>query len=111
MSNYQETTSQGTAWRRCNLITIENPMNGAQLARMFEEDVVRIDNRVIKSDIGHLQVIFSPDERVVLRDPDTGEPTGDYITHKTLYSMLYSLYMQTAIQRDTGAHLVEPLPV
>jgi hypothetical protein len=33
-------------------------------------------------------------------NPETGEATGATVTHAELYAILFSLYMQTAVERD-----------
>jgi hypothetical protein len=103
MPNYQETSAPGTLWKRCHRVVIENPMEGGQMARLFEEEVVNIGGKTVKSDCGMVQKAFDPAEPIMLRDPATGELTGAYVTQMHLYEVLYSLYMQAAIQRDLNS--------
>lgn len=41
-------------------------------------------------------------------NPETGEPTGATVTHGELYAILYSLYMQTALERDVAISDTDP---
>jgi hypothetical protein len=101
MANYNEVVSQGTMWTRCYEITVSNPFAGLQkTAKFFEEDVVVLDQKIIPNRRGFLQKVFNPSDVVELRDPQTNQVTGETVTHEQIYSILYSLYMASAIERD-----------
>lgn len=101
MPNYKEVTGSGTMWTRCYQIVINNPYGGlVKSARFFEENVVTIDSTIMQSNRGFIDKTFDPAALIELRDPSTGDKTGQTITQGELYNILYSLYMNTAIERD-----------
>lgn len=102
MANYNETAGTGTMWTRCYKIVIENPYIGLQkVAQFFDEDVVVINNRIIQKQSRLIQKTFDSSSTIQLRDPQTGQLTGETITHQELYNILYSLYIQSAMERDS----------
>ncbi len=66
----------------------------------MEEDVISIGDSTIKTSVGTISKVFSPLEEITILNPTTGDPTGTTTTHEELYTILYSLYMQTALERD-----------
>ena len=114
--NYKETTVNGSSWVRCRAVTINNPLPGNTLSDMpqpdgatgpvvyfQEEKVVSLDGSNIHMDAGSCHKPFDPAATIPLLDPTTGEPTGTTVTHAELYAILFSLYMQTALERDAAA--------
>ena len=101
MSNYQQTDAPGTAWKRCNKIIIDNPLVGAKSALFLEQDAVSLGGRTIVGDAGFCTASFNPASNIYIRDIQTGELNGNYVTQAYLYEILFSLYMQTALERDT----------
>ena len=113
--NYKKTTATGTSWVRCRAITITNPLAGAEDADPFtrlpigptahftEEKVLSLDGANVQLPAGSCSKVFNPADTITLLDPTTGEPTGEAVTHAALYGILFSLYMQTAIERDALA--------
>jgi hypothetical protein len=100
MAQYQEQTVQGQSWQRCFNIIIDNPLGGPAMIKFYEERVTVLGQETIKSNAGLLTRKFNPQEVVSLRNSQTGELTGEQLTHLDIYNILYSLYMQTALQRD-----------
>ena len=110
MANYKETDLAGVSWIRCRTVTIVNPMVGTidigtkqpsvPTAYFQEEKVISIDGSKTLVDIGSCQKKFNPSEVINIRNPDTGELTGNTSSHGDLYKVLYSLYLQTALERD-----------
>lgn len=101
MSNYQQTEAPGTAWRRCHKVILDNPINGTRSALFLEQEVAVVGDRTIASEAGHCQSSFDPSAYVFLRDIETGELTGDYVTQGYIYQLLHSLYLGVAENRDT----------
>lgn len=107
--NYKETTLAGVSWVRCKLITITNPLAGTSpldgqsyvpMADFYEEKVISIDGVQTKVDSGSCQKVFDAASAIQILNPLTGEATGGTITHAELYTILFSLYLQTATERD-----------
>jgi hypothetical protein len=103
MSNYNETTETGTMWTRPVRLSIENPLDPSQkkYIRYFEENVVNIAGKTLHEPTTYLDVNYSPNEEIVIRDMETGQPTPIRTTHQYLYQILYSLYRNKAEARDT----------
>lgn len=100
MANYQETTDTASAWKRCFRVIVDNPLGATPSVRFYEEDVVALPGTRVRADAGTVAMTFKPEEQIMLRDPETGELTGAYVTQASLYATLYSLYMQGALLRD-----------
>ena len=110
--NYKQTTISGTSWTRCRTVTITNPLPGhgpvqgitgveqGPTAFFQEEKVVSIDGVQSTSDTGSCRKAFDPVATIPMLNPETGEATGATVTHAELYAILFSLYMQTAVERD-----------
>lgn len=105
MANYKETTGAATSWRRSNQVIIKNPINTPTKTIMFsEEDIVEVNGTVYRSEIpGVLTTEYDKDAMIQLRDPTTGEVTGNAISQQLVYQALYSLYLTTAEHRDASA--------
>lgn len=103
MANYKEQIATGTTWVRCKAVTIENPLNGAARATFQETRCTSVSGVTSEQFAGLLGLEFKPDSTVALRDPQTGELTGQTSTHAQVYQLLYSIYMQAALERDAAA--------
>jgi hypothetical protein len=91
---------------------ILNPLeaNIPKQISFFEETVVEVDGNVIKSDSGYCSAYFSADKLIELRDPETGEKTGETIQQSKVYQAIYSLYLDAAESRDIQkASLQQPV--
>lgn len=102
MPDYKETTVTGVAWQRCHTVTAHNPLDGQPRVEFQEEKIVVLDGEPIRQWAPGCSVDFAPDAAVPLLDPATNTPTGESITHARIYQALYSLYMQTATDRDAA---------
>lgn len=108
--NYKETTLSGTSWMRCRCVTITNPLAGSEfdhnnnplgpVAYFQEQKVISMDGTQSMIDAGSCLKAFDPVAAIPMRDPTTGDLTGSTVTHADLYAILFSLYMQTALERD-----------
>ena len=115
---YQESILTGTSWVRCKSVTITNPLPGSpewlqanvmtplapfvapQRAYFSEEKIIAIDGTNSSVDAGGCMKPFDPAASIPMRNPVTGELTGETVLQAELYAILYSLYMQTALERD-----------
>jgi len=100
MAQYQEQTGQGQVWQRCYSIAVDNPLGGQATITFNEEKVMSIADQVVRTPHAMCRKKFNAQMTFPIRNPQTGEPTGDTMTHLELYNILYSLYMHTAQQRD-----------
>jgi hypothetical protein len=109
--NYKQENFTSSAYQRCHTVTITNPHAQANtgpggavpspMAFFQEEQVVDLpDGKVILTHVGTCSKAFNPTEEFNIIDPRTGELTGTKMSHGALYAVLYSLYIQTAKERD-----------
>lgn len=103
MANYNETSAQGTAWKRCHKIIIDNPLGGTPSIRFFEQDVVVIGDKTIAADSSTCTSEFSADKPILMADTETLEiDPNNSVTQGDLYAILFSLYMAVAKSRDVA---------
>lgn len=114
MPNYRETEASAVSWRRAASAVIYNPLPGQGVPRIVfdEQDVVSSAGKVIAASqvFGAPDAVsarFDADTSIVLLDPETGEPTGETMTHQQLRVALHSLYMDAARKRDEALAAVE----
>jgi hypothetical protein len=102
MTNYKQNDITGTEWQRCQLVSISNPLSGPKYALFSEERVASTGTWSVTKEVPGCRKAFAPDGTFPLLDPTTNLPTGTSMTHTDLYVALYSLYMQTAMERDSN---------
>ena len=104
MSNYQQTHVDGDTWLRANKIIFDNPYAGKKRVRFVEEKAYVLDDEIITKpkDILDVDILSEEDmeREVEIIDPETGESTGEKITYKQLYAILFSAYIEKAQLRD-----------
>lgn len=98
-SNLHQSTGTGSTWTRCTSISIANPAVGTPSFLFAEATVAEVGAVKVEQMVGTIQGTFNPSSAVPLRDPETGELTGAEVTQAYLYQVLYSLYMQKALER------------
>lgn len=109
MPNYKETTGAGTAYQRCYEIVVANPHPNkpgavASPRALFREEIVgTFDGQTLFREADFCIAEFNPASIIEIYDPNTGDKTDQVATHAQLYTMLYSLYRQTAAARDAAA--------
>jgi len=108
MANYKETTLEGNTWQRCKQVVIENPLGKPALVRFDEEKMISMSvGAQVRRDLGSLVLPFTPSAVIELRDFETGEFTGETVTHGDVYNILYSAYLGAAMARDDAAKSTE----
>lgn len=103
MPNYNESSISGTEWQRCHTVTIQNPLGGVPHINFSEERVISMGGESITKWVKTCGKDFDMEGGFPLLDPATNMPTGAVMSHAALYVALYSLYMQTAAERDAAA--------
>lgn len=103
MPDYNETEVKGKRWTRCNVVHIGNPYQGAPTVTFAEENIVEVGQDTFRQQTGQLHFPFDPEAVIELRDPRTGELTGQTTTGAAVYTALYSYYIQSARKRDEEA--------
>lgn len=100
---YRQEAAAATKWRRGSGVIIFNPLGAPASIFFQEEDVVQLPGSTLITKVdndGLMNQQFVAGGTFPVRNPETGELTGQTATHEQLYALLYSLYMQTALARD-----------
>lgn len=102
--DYRQTTITGQKWRRSLHVECNNPYGGPAWIRFDEEDrVVLSDGATIGTPCGSVTKHFiDPADTFPVLNPTNGEPTGQTCSHGQLYALLWSLYMDSAAERDAA---------
>ena len=103
MAEYRERTITATAHQRTRAVTFTNE-RGKTPHVVFQEEEVIVDGdgNVISRDTAYCEADLDRNNGVIaLRNPNTGNLTGQTITHAQLYVAIYSLYREVAEARDT----------
>lgn len=100
MPDYKETSVAGRSWQRCHQVVIENSRSAPPTLRFDEESIVALGGGEVRTPAGVLTIDFDPSREIPLRDPQTGEPTGAVMTYAEAYAVLYSAYLDAALERD-----------
>jgi len=108
MPNYKEQTITGESWQRCQQVVVENHRGAAPSVRFDEERVVALaGGEESRKPLGSLVMSYDPNAAIELRDPETGDLTGQTVTQGEVYQILYSAYMNAALARDAAAQPTE----
>lgn len=103
MPDYKETQLTGQAWQRCYEVNIANTRNTSPVVQFYEERVIAIeDGSEVRQPLGPLTVPFDANREFALRNPATGEVTGAMMTYAEAYAVLYSAYLDAALERDAS---------
>ena len=102
MANYKESDVTGVVWQRCHTVQISNQLGQDKSIFFQEEKIYNLDGDDMKKYVEGCGKIFVAGDSFPLIDPDTGVDTGKTMTHEQLYQALYSLYVQTAKERDNS---------
>lgn len=101
---YKPEVGSANSWLRCNHIEANNGYGQIPSIRFDEERrVVLADGQSFGQPTRSITAAFTdPSVELPLYDPTTGQLTGQSLTDGTVYAVLYSLYMRTALQADAG---------
>jgi len=108
MAEYQQTDVAGSQYQRGRSLYFENPLGAAPSLLVREERVINLANRQILEPAGEIRKTVD-DLSVVfpLRNPESGEETGEQLTFQDVYVALYSVYWHLANERDVAAQQPE----
>lgn len=99
--DYKQTEGSATKWRRASQIHIDNSRNAIPRIFFHEEDVLVLGTDEYHTPVGSPVVgVFDPAGEIPLYNPLDGTPLGVSSTQQEFMVILYSLYMQLALQRD-----------
>ncbi len=101
MTDYKESTVEGTSYQRSFRITIENKRGDTPHITFFEEQVITLADEIISRPVDQCTQYFNPGETFPLLNPLDDSPLGADGSHQQFQILLYSLYKATAAKRDT----------
>lgn len=102
MSNYKETSINGSEYQRCCEIRIVNPVGKTPSISFEEQKITVIGENLIETPVDRIMLSFDPAKVVELRDPQSGDLLNTSVTFGEIYTILYSAYIQEAIARDAS---------
>lgn len=103
MPDYKQSDISGTTWQRCYQVVLDNPLGGVPTVRFDEQEVLSIDGREMRRPRGTLSLPYDPTRVIALRNPETGELTGESTTYAQAYELIYSAYITAGMARDAAA--------
>ena len=87
----------GEAYRRCNQMIIDNPLNGFPSVAFGQETIIGAGSgQVAHIPLQPIQMPFDPAGVIPIINPQTGRPTGGTISHGEIYALIYSAYLAAA---------------
>ena len=101
--NYKETNLSGSSYQRCNRVQIVNNYDQVPYIVFGEEKIINMGDEIVHQGVNTQNCTSQFDPvagEISIRNPLTGELTGSSVTHTELYTILYSLYLQVAEERD-----------
>jgi hypothetical protein len=101
--NYAESNVVGVQWKRANAVYIYNPYGGAGRVIVQEEEMTHLGDKIVTQPSDTLRIDFDPEGSFPEINPETGEVTGNTVSHMQVYVALHSLYIHLAKQRDEAA--------
>lgn len=106
--DYKQSAVTGESWQRCLRIEIINPSGATPSIRFDEERRIALaDGTSIGIPAGSIHKDFTdPSATIPLLDPSTDNPVGATISHGEVFSILWSLYMALAAERDATVEWV-----
>jgi hypothetical protein len=104
MSFYNESNVTGVVWQRCHTVQISNQFNQDKSIFFQEERIYNLDGDDLKKYVDGCGTVFKSGDTFPILDISDGSDTGKVMSHEALYQALYSLYMQTAKERDNAAN-------
>jgi hypothetical protein len=102
MADYKEESITGNSWQRCHTVTVNNQYGKTPSAIFQEEKIMDIGGQFIRQWTGQCEKVFNSTDTFPIINPTDNAPTGQVMSHAEFYAILYSLYMQTALERDAA---------
>lgn len=97
----------GESYRRCNQVIIDNPYDGAPSITFAQETIFGAGGAVSHMPMQGIRVAFDPAATIPVINPETGQPTGQTITHAALYAMIYSAFIASIAPAPTAEETPE----
>jgi len=92
-----EVESTGKTWLRSNKITISNELDKIPSITWEIEKAIEIAGETVTKALPAITVIFDQKTSVPIRNPLTGELTGQSMTKGEIYALIYSAFWVDAV--------------
>jgi hypothetical protein len=108
MTDYKQsnTTIDVVKWQRCYKVDIFNNYQSVPMIEFNEQEITSIGSEIVVKNINTanpLRVEYAANSIINIVNPETLEPVeGQTFTHLDLYVMLFSAYIDAALQRDAA---------
>ena len=103
MSNlYNASDVTGHEYTRAYQVLIDHPIGKPPRATFFEERVLQTQGPPRTHAVGSLDVPYDPDAQIEVRNPMTGDLTGQSVSMGELHALLFSAYFHFATVRDAA---------
>lgn len=84
----------GDSYVRCPQVIVDNRLDKTPLVTFHRERILGLDGGAIMREPMSPRIVpFDPAASVDVIDPETGDPTGQTITHGELYALIYSVFI------------------
>lgn len=84
----------GESYIRCPQVVIDNRLGHVPTIAFHRERVIGLaDGATVVQPMSPREVTFNPAAVVAVINPETGEQTGQTITHGDLYTLIYSAFL------------------
>lgn len=84
----------GESYIRCPQVVIDNRLGAAPRVTFDRESVLGVEGgAVMRQPMSPRVMTFDPSVEVPVLNPETGEPTGQTITHGEIYALIYSAFV------------------
>ena len=100
MAIYNESDVTGVVWQRCHTVQISNQFNQDRNIFFQEERIYNLDGDDLRKYVDGCGKVFQSGQTFPILNINDASDTGKVMTHDELYQALYSLYIQTATERD-----------
>lgn len=110
MPDYRENEAAGTVrtFHRFPRIIIDNPYQGFPTITVVEQEIVKVDGRVVSSlDVNTLTFPFDPERVYQMVDAEGVPVAGQSMTDALLYCAVYAAVLSRIYERDAAAQQPE----
>lgn len=91
------TPVSGDSYIRCSQVIIDNRFGAQPSLSFHRERVIGLGGgQTVRQPLSPVVLEFSGEGSVDIVDPETGEATGEAITHPQIYALIYSAFISAA---------------
>jgi hypothetical protein len=84
----------GESYIRCPQVIIDNRLGATPSVTFHRESVIGIEGgSVMRQPMSPREIALDPASVVQILNPETGEATGQTVTHGEIYALIYSVFV------------------